>query len=66
MYYYHLGKGGYVFGSVGLSVCVFVCGQNEWITKKFYEGALGNTMKNWLNCGGDLGILRWVQKQKTP
>ena len=23
--YYLLGKGGYVFGSVGLSVCLFVC-----------------------------------------
>ena len=24
-YYYLLGKGGYVFGGVGLSVCLFVC-----------------------------------------
>ena len=24
-YFYLLGKGGYVFGSVGLSVCLFVC-----------------------------------------
>ena len=23
--FYLLGKGGYVFGSVGLSVCLFVC-----------------------------------------
>ena len=23
--YYLLGQGGYVFGSVGLSVCLFVC-----------------------------------------
>ena len=38
--YYLLGKGGYVFGSVGLSVCLFVC-------------------------GGDLGIVRWVNEQKN-
>ena len=24
------------------------------------------TLKNWLNIGGDLGILRWVNEQKTP
>ena len=27
-YYYLLGKGGYVFGGVGLSVCLSVCGQH--------------------------------------
>ena len=32
---------------------------------KFYGGVLGNTMKNWLNFGGDLGILRWVNEQKN-
>ena len=31
----------------------------------FYGGVLGNTMKNWLNVGGDLGILRWVNEHKT-
>ena len=36
-----LGKRSYVFGSVGLSVCLFVCGQHysniyEWIGIKFY------------------------------
>ena len=31
----------------------------------FYGGVLGSTMKNWLNFGGDLGILRWVNEQKN-
>ena len=49
--YYLFGKGGYVFGSVGLSVCLFVCGQHysksyEWIGMKFYGGVLGSMMKN--------------------
>ena len=44
---YLLGKGGYVFGSVGLSVC----GQHysksyERIGMKCYGGVLGSTMKN--------------------
>ena len=64
---YLLGKGGYVFGSVGLSVC----GQDysksyERIEVKFYGEVLGSTMKNWLNFGNDLNILRWVNEQKTP
>ena len=32
---------------------------------KFYGGVLGSTMKNWLNFGGDLGILRRVNEQKN-
>ena len=32
---------------------------------KFYGGVMGSTMKNWLNFGGDLGILRWVNEQKN-
>ena len=61
--YYLLGKGGYVFGGVGLSVCLFVCGQHyshsyERIGVNFYGGVLGSTMKNSLNFGGDLSILR--------
>ena len=64
---YILGKGGYVFGSVGLfvclSVCQSVCGQHyskgyEQIGMKCYGGVLGSTIKNWLNFGGDLGIPR--------
>ena len=48
---YLLGKGGYVFGSVGLSVFLSVCGQHnsksyELIGMKFYGGVLGNTVKN--------------------
>ena len=74
LFYYLLGKGGYVFGSVGLfvclPVCLSVCGQHyskgyERIGMKFYGGVLGSTMKNWLNFGGDLGILRWVNEQKN-
>ena len=32
---------------------------------KFYGGVMGSTKKNWLNFGGDLGILRWVNEQKN-
>ena len=31
---------------------------------KIYGGVLGSTMKNGLNFGGDLGILKWVNEQK--
>ena len=42
---YLLGKGGYVFGRVVLSVCLFVCGQHysnsyERIGMKFYGGLM--------------------------
>ena len=55
---------------VCLFVCLSVCGQHysntyERIGMKFYGGVLGSTMKNWLNFGGDLGILRWVNEQKS-
>ena len=48
---YLLDKGGYAFGSIGLFVCLFVCGQHysksyEWIGMKFYAGVLGSAMKN--------------------
>ena len=67
---YLLRKGGYVFGRVGLSVCLFVCGQHysksyERIVMKFYGEVLDSTMKNGLSFGGDLGILRLVNEQKT-
>ena len=70
LYHYLLGKGGYVFGSVGLSVCLFVCGQHysksyERIGMKFYGRVLSSTSKNWLNFGGDLGIVKWVNEQKN-
>ena len=47
---------------VCLFVCVSVCGQHyskcyERIGMKFYGDVLGNTIRNWLNFGGDLGIL---------
>ena len=56
---------------VCLFVCLSVCGQHysksyEHIGMKFYGGVLGSTMKNWLNFGGDLGILRWANEQKKP
>ena len=48
---------------VCLFVCLFVCAQHysnsyEPIGMKFYGGVLGSKMKNLLNFGGDLGILR--------
>ena len=54
-------------------VCLFVCLSVDNITQKtyerigmkFYGGVLGSTMKNWLNFGGDLGILRWVNELKS-
>ena len=55
---------------LGELVCLFVCGQHyskryERIGMEFYGGVLGSTMKNWLNFGGDLGILRRVNEQKN-
>ena len=32
---------------------------------KFYGGVLGSTMKNWLNFGGDLDIVRWENEPKN-
>ena len=32
---------------------------------KFYGRVLSSTSKNWLNFGGDLGIVRWVNEQKS-
>ena len=59
-----------VFGNVGLSVCLSVDNITQKVMNglgmKFYGGVLGSTMKNWLNFGGDPGILRWVNEQKTP
>ena len=43
---YLLGKGGYVFGSVGLSVCLSVSNSYERTEMKLYGGVLGSTMKN--------------------
>ena len=47
----YLAKRGYVFGNIGLFVCLFVCGQlystrYEWIGMKFYGGVLCGAMKN--------------------
>ena len=55
---------------VSLSVCLFVCGQHysksyERIGMKFYGRVLSSTRYNWLNFGGDLGIVRWVNEQKN-
>ena len=64
-----LDKGGYVFGRVGLSVYLFVCGLHyskglQQIKMKFYEKVLHCTVKNLSNFDGDLGILRRVNEQK--
>ena len=32
---------------------------------KFYGGVQSSTRKNWVNFGGDLGIVRWVNEQKN-
>ena len=32
---------------------------------KFYGLVLSSTRKNWLNFGGDLGIVRWVIEQNN-
>ena len=32
---------------------------------KFYGGVQSSTRKNWLNFGGDLDIVRWVNEQKN-
>ena len=55
---------------VCLFVCLFVCEQHysksyERIGMKFYGRVLSSTSKNWLNFGGDLGIVRWVNEQKN-
>ena len=49
--FYILGKGVYVFGCVGLSVCLFVCGQHYSKSYKrigmiFCGEVAGGTMKN--------------------
>ena len=58
---------------VCLSVCLFVCLWTTLLKKLWtdwddilWRGPGYSTMKNWLNCGGDLGILRWVNEQKKP
>ena len=57
---------------VCLFVCLFVCLSVDNITPKvtpkvmkFYGEVLDSTLKTWLNFGGDLGILRWVNEQKS-
>ena len=55
-----------------LVVCLFLCLSvclKETLLKIYnriamesYGGSLGSTRKNWLNCGGDLGLLRNEQK----
>ena len=49
-------------------VCLFVSNITqsfEWLAMKFYGGVRGSTRKNWLNFGGNAGLLRWVNKKKT-
>ena len=63
----NLGKGGYVYGSVGLFVCLFVSN----IAKKlwtYYDGILWKGPRWYseelISFGGNLGFLRWVNEQK--
>ena len=54
-------------------VCLSVCLSVNNITQKvmnglgwnFMDGSCSSTSKNWLNFGGDLGIVRWVNEQKN-
>ena len=72
--YYLLGKRRLFFGLVALvclSECLSVSEQHyskryERIMMKFYWRVWGDTIKNWLNFGGDLGLPRWVNEEKTP
>ena len=51
---------------VCLSVCLWTALLSyEQITMKFYEGVQGGKMNTWLNFGGDLGLLKWVNEQAT-
>ena len=54
---------------VSLSVCLSVDNITQKVMirigMKFYGRVLSSTRKNWLNFGGDLGILRWVNEQKN-
>ena len=54
-----------VYLSVCLSVVNITQKSYEWIGVKFYGGVLGSTIKNVLNFGADLSILRSVNEQKT-
>ena len=53
-------------------VCLFVCLFVYNITQKVMNGlgwnfsgrVLRSTVKNWLNFGGDLGIVRWENEQQ--
>ena len=52
-HFHLLGKGGYVFGSVGLSVCLCTTLLKQLWTD-WDEILWRGPMKNWLNFGGDL------------
>ena len=52
-----------------LFVCLSGCEQHyskrdEWIVMKFYVRVQGGTMLNWLNFGGNLDLLTWVNERK--
>ena len=53
------------FLSVSPSVCGHYSKSYECIVMKFCGGALGGVVKNRLDFGGDLGILRRRNEQKT-
>ena len=47
-----------LFFSVCLSVCLWILLKKLCIVMKFCGGALGGVVKNRLDFGGDLGVLR--------
>ena len=56
-----LAKGSYVFRRVSLSVCVSVSNFTQKVSTNYDGSVRGGNINKWLNCGGDLGLLRWVK-----
>ena len=52
-----------------MGICLFVCEHYSksyvWIAMTFYDGVQSSKRKNWLNFGGDLGLLRCVNEQNN-
>ena len=55
----------WLFLSVYLSVDNITQRVMNGLGWNFMDGFLSSTRKNWLNFGGDLGIVRWVNEQKN-
>ena len=66
LYNHLLGQGGYVFGSVGLFVCLSVSNiAQKVINGLWWNGKVwGGQRKNWSNFGCNLGLLRWENEKQ--